>query len=63
MPWSTDRYPPAIQHLAPIVRQKAIEIANALLERGYDEGKAIRIAIAKAKEWADHHGRRNSGWR
>ena len=35
------------------VRLKAIEIANALLEAGsYDEGKAIRIAIAKAKEWA-----------
>jgi len=37
------------------VRRKAIEIANALLEEGYDEGKAIRIAIAKAKEWAAHH--------
>jgi uncharacterized protein YdaT len=34
------------------LRLKAIEIANALLEEGYDEGKAIRIAIAKAKEWA-----------
>jgi uncharacterized protein YdaT len=29
---------------------KAIEIANALLEEGYDEGRAIRITIAKAKE-------------
>ena len=37
------------------MRRKAIEIANALLEEGYDEGKAIRIAIAKAKEWAAHH--------
>ena len=35
------------------VRLKAIEIANALLEEGYDEGKAIRIAIAKAKDWAE----------
>lgn len=34
------------------VREKAIEIANALLAEGMDEGKAIRIAIAKAKEWA-----------
>jgi uncharacterized protein YdaT len=39
------------------VRLKAIEIANALLEEGYDEGKAIRIAIAKAKEWAEGRGR------
>jgi uncharacterized protein YdaT len=29
---------------------KAIEIANALLEEGYDEGRAVRITIAKAKE-------------
>jgi uncharacterized protein YdaT len=38
------------------VRLKAIEIANALLEEGYDEATAIRIAIAKAKEWAERHG-------
>jgi uncharacterized protein YdaT len=30
----------------------AIEIANALLEEGHEEGRAIRIAIAKPKEWA-----------
>jgi uncharacterized protein YdaT len=34
------------------IRAKAIEIANPLLEEGYEEGSAIRIAIAKAKEWA-----------
>jgi uncharacterized protein YdaT len=34
------------------IRVKAIEIANALLEEGYEEARAIRIAIAKAKEWA-----------
>lgn len=38
-----------MKHLSQIARSKAIEIANALLE----EGKAIRIAIAKAKEWAE----------
>ena len=37
------------------VREKAIEFANALLEEGMEEGKAIRIAIAKAKEWAERH--------
>ena len=30
-------------------------IANALLTEGYEEGLAIRIAIAKAKEWAARH--------
>lgn len=42
-------------NLPPRVRAKAIEIANALLEEGYDEGKAIRIAIAQAKRWAETH--------
>jgi uncharacterized protein YdaT len=55
MPWDEIRYPAAMSHLPARVRRKAIEIANALLEEGYDEGKAIRIAIAKAKEWAAHH--------
>ena len=50
MPWNELRYPPSMQHLAPAVRAKAIEIANALLDEGMDEGKAIRIAIAKAKQ-------------
>jgi uncharacterized protein YdaT len=55
MPWTEMRYPPSMRHLAPAVRAKAIEIANALLEEGMDEGKAIRIAIAKAKQWAARH--------
>jgi uncharacterized protein YdaT len=41
-----------MSHLPPSVRRKAIEIANALLAEGYDEGFAIRVAIARAKEWA-----------
>ena len=56
MPWSELRYPPAMQHLHPLVRDKAIEIANALLEEGHDDGFAIRVAIARAKEWAQRRG-------
>ena len=56
MPWTECRYPPAMEHLPPLVRSKAIAIANALLDEGYEEGKAIRIAIAKAKEWAERRG-------
>lgn len=52
MPWDETHYPAAMRQLPAPVRAKAIEIANALLAQGYDEGKAIRIAIAKAKEWA-----------
>jgi uncharacterized protein YdaT len=56
MPRGTFDDPPAMRHLPEVIREKAIEIANALLEEGYDEGRAIRIAIAKAKEWAVRRG-------
>ncbi len=52
MPWTPERYPVAMRGLPPWVRLKAIEIANALLEEGNDEGRAIRIGIAKARQWA-----------
>jgi uncharacterized protein YdaT len=55
MPWSEAYYPPAMTHLDSVVRSKAIEIANALLEDGHDEGFAIRVGIARAKEWARRH--------
>jgi len=44
-----------MKHLEPIIRDKAIAIANALLAEGYPEGQAIRIAIGQAKQWARHH--------
>jgi uncharacterized protein YdaT len=44
-----------MRNLPDSVRQKAIAIANALLAEGYDEGRAIRIAIAQAKRWAGGH--------
>jgi uncharacterized protein YdaT len=57
VPWDETYYPPSMRNLPPEVRLKAIEIANALLEEGCDEGKAIRIGIAKAKEWAERGAR------
>lgn len=56
MPWSESYYPPAMANLDPQVRAKAIEIANALLEEGRDEGFAIRVGIARAKQWARSRG-------
>ena len=39
----------------PIARQshskKALEIANKMVQEGYEEGRAIPIAINQAKEW------------
>ena len=57
MPWTARRYPPSMGQLPARVRTKAIEIGNALLEEGMEEGRAIRIAIAKAKAWARSHRR------
>ncbi len=52
MPWSATYYPVSMKNLPLAVRRKAIEIANALLGAGRPEGQAIRIAIARAKQWA-----------
>ena len=49
MPWHPMNYPPAMNHLPPPVREKAIEIANALLRAGYDEGSTLRIASTSQK--------------
>ena len=56
MPWNEQYYPPAMEHLSSIVRSKAIEIANALLEEGHEEGFCIRGAIARAHQWAHRRG-------
>jgi uncharacterized protein YdaT len=55
MPWTLDRYPASMRRLPADVRAKAIAIANALLDEGLDDGLAIRIAIAKARDWAERH--------
>ncbi|WP_172797483.1 hypothetical protein [Bacillus sp. FJAT-27445] len=44
-----------MKNLDPDVREKAIDIANALLEDGNDEGKAIAIGIDKAREYIHNH--------
>lgn len=52
---NADHFPRSMSHLLPAVRDKAVEIANALLTEGYDEGQAIRIAIAQPKRWGERH--------
>jgi hypothetical protein len=54
MPWNDSYFPQSMRNLAAPARAKAIEIANALLAQGYDEGKCIRIGIAQATHWAGH---------
>lgn len=52
MPWTDKDYPQSLKNFMAPVRRKAIDIANALLEQGRDEGSAIAIATAQAEEWA-----------
>lgn len=51
MPWTKQDYPDSMKNLDPEVREKAIEIANALVEdEKMEEGRAIAIAQAQAKK-------------
>jgi uncharacterized protein YdaT len=57
MPWTKNDYPPSMKNLPVEVREKAIEIANALLEeQEIDEGIAIATGISRAKDWAANRG-------
>lgn len=51
MPWTKSDYPDSMKNLNEYTRLKAIDIANAMVEDGYEEKRAIPIAINQAKEW------------
>ena len=56
MAWTEENYPQSMKNLKKIVRDKAIEIANALKSKGYNDQRAISIATEKAEQWyKDHH--------
>lgn len=55
MPWTKNDYPDSMKNLDERTRNKAIEIANALLEDNYEEGRAIAIATSQAKKWQEEH--------
>lgn len=60
MPWTKRNYPDSMKGLSKTVRDKAIEIANTLIEeRNMSEGIAIATAISRAKDWAKNHGKRS----
>ncbi|MGN6640614.1 MAG: hypothetical protein ACTHJ8_17010 [Mucilaginibacter sp.] len=52
MPWYHGDYPPSYKNQPVKIREKAVEIANALLEEGADEGIAIATGLKRAREWA-----------
>ncbi|MFC0274880.1 DUF2188 domain-containing protein [Metabacillus herbersteinensis] len=52
MAWSKNDYPESMKNLPSKTKDKAIEIANALLEEGYPEGRTIPISISQAEKWS-----------
>lgn len=47
-------YPVALKNFDPLLRKKIIDIANALLANGYDDDRAIPIAISEGKSWFEN---------
>jgi uncharacterized protein YdaT len=50
MPWYNGDYPPSYKNQPEDLREKAVEIANALLEEGTEEGIAIATGLKRARE-------------
>jgi len=57
MTYTEKYYPTSMKNLLPGIRQKAIEILNALVdERNVELEIAIPTAISRAKDWAANKG-------
>lgn len=50
MPWDNENFPDSMKNLDKNVREKAIRIANTLLNLGLDERKAAAIAVSRARK-------------
>ena len=51
MPWYNGDYPPSYKNQPLPLREKAVEIANALLGEGVEEGIAIATGLKRAREF------------
>ena len=51
MPWYHGDYPPSYKNQPEYLREKAVEIANALLKEGVEEGIAIATGLKRAREF------------
>jgi uncharacterized protein YdaT len=49
MPWEKGEYPPSYKNQPIMLRNKAVEIANALLKEGTEEGIAIATGLKRAR--------------
>jgi len=60
MPWPKGEYPPSYKNLPKKLREKAVEIANAILEESGDEGLAIATGLKRARETQSKSKEKNS---
>ena len=51
MPWYNGDYPPSYKNQSGKMREKAVEIANALLKEGVEECIAIATGLKRAREY------------
>lgn len=49
MPWSMKDYPQSLKNLEEPVKKKAIEIANAMVDEGYEEGRPFPLRQVRRK--------------
>lgn len=54
MPWNMQDYPNSFKNFDKVLRKKMIDIANSMVDAGYDEDEAIPIATEQAKEWYEN---------
>jgi uncharacterized protein YdaT len=59
MPWYNGDYPPSYKNQPRELREKAVEIANALLQDGAEEGIAIATGLKQARELLKNHKEQN----
>jgi len=55
MPWYNGDFPPSYKNQPIHIRDKATEIANAIMEESGDEGLAIATGLKKAREYFEEH--------
>lgn len=54
MPWNMQDYPDSLKNFDEVLRKKIIDIANSMIDGGYDESEAIPIATEQGKEWYEN---------
>ncbi|RDC55978.1 hypothetical protein DU508_14075 [Pedobacter chinensis] len=54
MPWYNGDYPPSYKNQPIPLREKAVEIANALLQEGVEEGIAIATGLKRARTYFEN---------